>query len=141
VNVCSECGREWPEAAKFCPFDGTGLGASESEGAPPEKTPEETVTNLIETLSEKKETRKYTPEPPQASNPEPESLPAETTESEEELGKFSETSWFMAASDLEELSQDTENVKIDEEKYRPDADLEAEIRRKFSLRESEDSDK
>jgi len=105
-----------------------------------DKTPEEGTARLDESLSEEKETRKYTPEAPKKTEVLPPSPPVASEESEEELGKFSETSWFMAAPDLEELSQDTEKVKIDEEKYRPDAELEAEIRKKFSLRESDDSE-
>ena len=103
-----------------------------------EKILDESAAHLDESLSQEKETRKYTPEAPKKT--EPPSPPASSEESEEELGKFSETSWFMAAPELEELSQDTEKVKIDEEKYRPDAELEAEIRKKFSLRESDDSE-
>ena len=26
MNICPVCGREWPLAAKFCPFDGAALG-------------------------------------------------------------------------------------------------------------------
>ena len=44
----------------------------------------------------------------------------------------------MAAADIEELNSDSENVSIDEERYRPDEDLESEIRKKFSLREPDE---
>ena len=58
--------------------------------------------------------------------------------SEEDLGKFSETSWFMAAADLEGLESDLEKIPVDEEKYRPDEGIQSEIRKKFSLRDAPD---
>ena len=125
------------------------------EGAAGEDTPDVTVTDLVPNFSEERTEVSKAPEgmddqeAPTVVMPIPE-FAKETTfdpsggdaeESlEEDLGKFSETSWFMAATDLEELGQDTENVKIDEEKYRRDEDLEAEIRKKFSLRETDDTE-
>jgi len=159
VNVCKECGREWPPAAKFCPFDGVALGgdAPTAEGTPDEtdlESKEKTVTDLIQAVSEptvetpaievstgtddagEKDTvvmEVPTFEKPAASPP-----PA-PPEPEEELGKFSETSWFMAAADIEELDSDSETVSINEDRYKPAADLESEIRKQFSLREPDES--
>ena len=148
MNICPECGRKWPLAAKFCPFDGAALGedgAVESEAAQAEKT----VTDLIQavtdpsssTASEKKaadaEDANDTIVMPIPTFEEKAKVPP-PPEPEEELGKFSETSWFMAAADIEELNSDAENVSIDEDRYRPDEDLESEIRKKFSLREPDE---
>ena len=144
MNVCPVCGRKWPIAAKFCPFDGAALGG-EASVASEEESAEKTVTDLIQAVVDPSEHSAKAEEPndtvvmavPSFAEKE-ETPPPPLPEPEEELGKFSETSWFMAAADIEELNSDSENVSIDEERYRPDEDLESEIRKKFSLREPDE---
>ena len=123
MNVCKECGREWPLAAKFCPFDGVALGGG-AEATAAEDTPSEseqeskdkTVTDLIQAVAEPTvdtpamaesteaddgaENDTVVMEVPTFAKPEAPAPPA-PSEPEEELGKFSETSWFMAAADIE----------------------------------------
>ena len=53
-------------------------------------------------------------------------------------GDFSETSWFMAAVDLENSESDdgAENVEFQRQEYAPREDVTTEVRRAFSLRDS-----
>ena len=144
MNICPVCGREWPAAAKFCPFDGAALGGdAEAPAAGSEEAEMEDVVSSLEE-STPEEVAEETPSTPEtekvAATPEPGSPPEDPAEeiNEDDLGKFSETSWFMAAADLEGLESDLEKIPVDEEKYRPDEGIQSEIRRKFSLRDEPD---
>jgi hypothetical protein len=51
---------------------------------------------------------------------------------------FSETSWFMAAVDMETLEELPDKVDVEEQEYAPRADVETSVRRAFSLRDDSD---
>ena len=141
MNICPVCGREWPLAAKFCPFDGAALGVdAESPVSEADAGGMEEVVSSLEKTAEKAP-EESVPEPVKAEAEPPKEVAEPASDekpSEEDLGKFSETSWFMAAADLEGLESDLEKIPVDEEKYRPDEGIQSEIRKKFSLRDAPD---
>lgn len=170
MNICPECARELPTTAKFCPFDGTQLNVPESKDEDPvtretsASPPSPSTANMLEKLDENAriptaEVASRVPTPPEKAKKEsiklsseaptveeiPSVAPGEPSEDEgalgeDELDRFSETSWFMAASTIEKLDTEADQVSVDDEKYRPDSALEDEIRKKFSLRESGDGE-
>jgi hypothetical protein len=158
MKFCKDCGGELPPSAKFCPHCGVAVGVPAPKQDPVAseagESADKTVTDLIQPMAEPKSAspgetgqadgdandtvvmdipsfeKQETAVPP---------TPPAPQEPEEELGKFSETSWFMAAADIEELDSDSETVSINEDRYKPAADLESEIRKQFSLREPDES--
>ena len=139
MKRCPVCGREWPLSAKFCPFDGAGLETIEiAEEVAPRTTAERSYSPSMVEVAETLETDQpgdttvMDAEPLDDEAPTRVEVPSIPLDRDDE-DRFSETSWFMAASDIEEMEDVEESIDIDEDKYRKDKELADEIRRQFTL--------
>ena len=135
MKICPKCSTQWPDTANFCPNDGSDLRPVPVAEAPqPATTSSEPVRK---------------PRPITDLSPTPQSVKGDASrdlsEEEERLLEqqrehgFSETQWFMAASDPDKLKEaPSTNELIDmQDEYDWDDEISEEERRKFSLRRKE----
>ncbi len=145
MKSCPVCDREWPISAKFCPFDGAGLEETPADPETPttrttaERTYSPSMVEVAETLETEQpsDTTVMDALPLDDEAPTRVELPSVDREKDDE-DRFSETSWFMAASDIEEMEEVEESIDIDQERYRKDEELADEIRRQFTLDDVEE---
>jgi len=120
MKYCPSCKKTWPDAAKFCPVDGSMLEAE----APKARAEAPTVTDARR--SSDNATTIVAP-PVSASAP---SAPAK------KKGRaFSETKWFMVGDAIkdEELGPDEVPVEQLQKAYKPTTELPDDVRKKYSL--------
>lgn len=64
-----------------------------------------------------------------------EAVSEDEAEADAPPGDFSETSWFMAAVDIETLDEIPEEVDVEQAEYAPREDVTTDVRRTYSLRD------
>ena len=142
MKICPKCSTRWPDTANFWPNDGSDL----------RPIPAAAVSQPVPVPVAPAPVRQQPTSSPKASPPRPQSSPApqeDNTKATRELSAeeerlleqqrehgFSETQWFMAATDPDKLKEaPSTNELIDmQDEYDWDEEISEEERLKFSLR-------
>lgn len=185
MKICPACGTQWPDAANFCPKDGTNLAvlpvateemqpivvapdaasvepavppAREAEPASPDVADDEVENEAAGLPAEEAEepSRELSDEVAEkaseelseevAGKPDKKMSKEDTVDGEEEDDEpwgddgaetaFSDTQWFMAAENPDDLKDehDTREILEMQDKYRRDESISEEKRSRFTLR-------
>lgn len=126
MKRCPKCERVWPDDGKFCPVDGkvlTPIGPGKSDQ---DKSGDSIASMLDQAVQKGLKTNG--PESPRPAGA-----------SKRKNRAFSETQWFMAGEETENLVDKAEAGDLVnlQDKYSLDATIPDDVRKKFTLRKDE----